>query len=74
MTSSTTLKNQAPDRFTSTTQDLGINNSERVINVTESSKVKSADVTGKKNSEREHNYLLVQKLSQRSNISGYKGL
>jgi hypothetical protein len=74
MTSSTITKNQVQEHFTSTTQDLTVISAERVVNVYESSNVRNADVTGKKNSEREYNHWIEQKLSQRSYISGYKGL
>jgi hypothetical protein len=73
MTSSTISKNQVQEHFTSTTQDLGMINSELVISKTETLNVKSADLSIKKNSEREYNYWLEQKLSQRSYVSGYKG-
>jgi hypothetical protein len=74
MTNSTISKNQVKEHFTSVS---GIPiNPERITKTTEAQKaVQNEELTNQNNnSDKERMYWIEQKLSQRSYVSGYKGL
>lgn len=64
---STTLTNQVQEHFSSATQNIVVINSEKASNSTELLKAR-------KNPEAERKHWIEQKLSQRSYVSGYRGL
>jgi hypothetical protein len=74
MTNSTIVKKQVKEHFSSAPKGIVIS-SERITKTQEAQKiVQSAEMINQKNSEIERMYWIEQKLSQRSYVSGYKGL
>jgi hypothetical protein len=74
MTNSTISKNQVKEHFTSVSGILI--NPERITKTTEAQKaVQNEELTNQNNnSDRERMFWIEEKLSQRSYVSGYKGL